>query len=160
MHCCCVYVTMTGAAAGSLPRSPGTYLLILHCTQRDDLRFGVRGRMRLQPGYYLYTGSAFGPGGLHARLGRHLAGNGKCRWHIDYLRQVTDPLGAWYVSDARVEHDWALTLAQLPGILPAQPGFGSSDCNCATHLFYSTQPPEPEEFSRVMGNMAVTVCMS
>jgi len=38
-------------------------------------------------GIYCYCGSACGPGGLYARLKRHLDGHIKKHWHFDYLRE-------------------------------------------------------------------------
>jgi len=39
-------------------------------------------------GWYVYVGSALGPGGLAAKVGRHLGGRKMCRWHTAYLRAV------------------------------------------------------------------------
>jgi Uri superfamily endonuclease len=72
---------------------------------------------------------------LAARLNRHLRGHGKQRWHIDYLRQITRPIGVWLAPDARLECTWAQTLQQLPQARTPIPGFGASDCRCAAHLF-------------------------
>lgn len=126
----------------------GTYIIILHNTVSENLAIGRAGSLQIQPGYYLYVGSAFGPGGLRARAGRHLAGSNKCRWHIDYLRKVTRPYGAWLTAGgARAEHHWAQTLACMPAIKLAMPGFGASDCNCATHLFYTQTAPSVADFN-------------
>ena len=42
---------------------PGTYALILSCKSNVRIEIGRLGTMRLQPGYYVYLGSALGPGG-------------------------------------------------------------------------------------------------
>ena len=57
-----------------LPAAPGSYVLVLRADLPARLAIGSLGELEIRPGYYLYTGSAFGPGGLRARAGRHLAG--------------------------------------------------------------------------------------
>jgi Uri superfamily endonuclease len=88
-------------------------------------------------GDYFYIGSAHGAGGLRARVGRHLRGDGKRHWHIDYLRAVVEVQAVLYtVADKSLECVWSQALAQLPGALIPIPHFGSSDCRsgCAAHL--------------------------
>ncbi len=47
---------------------PGTYALVLACQKTGRVRIGRLGVLALQPGFYVYVGSAFGSGGLAARL--------------------------------------------------------------------------------------------
>ena len=54
-----------------LEPKPGTYALILSCSTDFGIQIGRLGTMRLQPGYYVYLGSALGPGGLRARIAHH-----------------------------------------------------------------------------------------
>ena len=85
-------------------------------------------------GRYIYVGSAWGPGGIAARLGRHIRGDGKPHWHIDYARHVMQPIGAWVAYGRRLECEWATCLASnFDAIVP---GFGASDCRCVAHFFY------------------------
>jgi Uri superfamily endonuclease len=124
-----------------LPAKSGTYVLVLQQAKLAILTIGKAGTFNFAPGYYLYVGSAFGPGGLRARLGRHLTGSATSRWHIDYLRRASTPTAAWYsTSSDRCEHDWAGMLGGPCGYRPVA-GFGASDCDCETHLFYSPQIP-------------------
>ena len=124
---------------------PGSYTLVLHATQPSSLMVGKAGRLEVWPGYYVYTGSAFGPGGLRARLARHLRGPLKLYWHIDYLRQVTVPLETWVVlGGENHEHAWARALIQLPYASLPMPGFGASDCRCPAHLIYLSNLPHPK----------------
>jgi len=51
-----------------LEPKPGTYALILSCASNARIQVGRLGTMRLQRGYYVYLGSALGPGGLRARI--------------------------------------------------------------------------------------------
>jgi Uri superfamily endonuclease len=91
----------------------------------------------MQPGAYIYVGSAFGPGGLRARVSRHLRRNKKIHWHIDYLRQELPVLAVWYAEgDTTLEHTWAKAIGACNLASMPVPGFGASDCRCASHLFY------------------------
>ena len=120
----------------TLPSVSGTYALALRLADPLDLTIARR-RVLLPPGLYIYVGSAQGPGGLRARLGRHLRGDGRPRWHIDALRAVAEVVG-WHVavSPLRLECAWAQSLAHLPGAAIPVPGFGASDCRhgCPAHL--------------------------
>jgi len=98
---------------------------------------GALGRLRVEPGAYLYIGSAFGPGGLRARLSRHAARKKIKRWHIDYIRPQMSLAGAWIsTSPIRLEHDWAAKVLGLSLAAVPLPGFGSSDCGCPSHLVH------------------------
>ena len=131
-----------------ISRDTGTYIVILRSNENRPVLIGACGLLQLQTGYYLYAGSALGPGGLRARVGRHLAGTGRPRWHIDFLRQVTFPHGAWlHIGPDRQEHNWADALAYMPDVEATTPGLGASDCSCATHLFYAHSHPSIEDFN-------------
>jgi len=117
-----------------LPASGGSYLLVLPVRRPLVLSVGKLGRLRIRDGTYVYAGSAQGPGGLRARVGRHLSG-GRRRWHVDYLRAVAAPMGALTLAAAgRWECTWAGELASRSGCEPVA-GFGASDCGCPAHLF-------------------------
>ncbi len=134
---------------GAPKAAAGTYILILCSARARTLEVGRLGRFPLQPGYYLYVGSAFGPGGVAARCGHHMRISARPRWHIDYLRAVCRLEQIWYTHDAvRREHEWAGRLASMPGMEAPLPGFGASDCGCATHLFFCRTPPSISAFRR------------
>lgn len=113
----------------------GSYLLLLKVTLPAKVKVGKLGELSIKPGFYVYSGSAFGPGGLGARVGRHLRRDKKLRWHIDYLRQWVDDVVAYYQPDARSECLFASELKLAGGAIPMK-GFGSSDCKCESHLVY------------------------
>jgi len=116
---------------------PGTYALILRASTRQRLFVGQLGPLQVSFGIYIYVGSAFGPGGLAARVARHQRQTQVRHWHIDYLRPLTQPEAVWYTYDQlRREHQWAGLFQVLPGAVVPLPGFGSSDCQCDAHLFY------------------------
>lgn len=119
----------------------GSYVLILRSTVDVQVQIGRWGELRIQPGYYLYTGSAFGPGGLRARVGRHCRRSKSLRWHIDYLRKHVVVEAIWIShSRSRLEHRWAQAFAAMAP-MQAIKGFGSSDCRCLAHLFYTPVRP-------------------
>jgi Uri superfamily endonuclease len=121
--------------------------LILKAVAAEAVQAGSLGALQVQPGFYVYAGSAFGPGGLLARLSHHCLPAAKPHWHIDYLRQKTGIQEIWYTyaSDKR-EHAWAQTIQALPGAQLPMPGFGSSDCRCISHLSYFVTLPSFADF--------------
>lgn len=122
---------------------PGTYVLILHAPVQFSARIGKLGQLTGPAGYYLYSGSAFGPGGIASRLKHHQRIAQRPHWHIDYLRRELPLVGLWYSYDpVKREHDWASILSGLEGASFPMTGFGSSDCNCASHLIYSPNRPD------------------
>jgi Uri superfamily endonuclease len=119
-----------------LSAATGTYALLLRCGRRRRVRVGSLGTIELPPGGLLYIGSAFGPGGLAARLGRHARLDHVRHWHLDYVRPFTALAGAWVCSSSqRLEHRWARAIAGLPGVSVPAARFGASDCRCPSHLF-------------------------
>jgi Uri superfamily endonuclease len=93
--------------------------------------------MHFQSGFYLYVGSAFGAGGVRARVNHHLQASTRPHWHIDYLKPHVSVREVWLSYDRkRREHLWARFLSSMPGISVPMPGFGSSDCGCEAHLFF------------------------
>jgi Uri superfamily endonuclease len=122
-----------------LPHTPGSYLIVLHLSRATRLRIGALGEQRFAAGDYVYLGSAQGPGGLRARLGRHLRGDGKLRWHIDALRKQARVRGYAYIeSTQRLECRWVQILSAMQGASIPVAGFGASDCRCGcpAHLIY------------------------
>ena len=127
----------------------GTYVLFLRPGSSGTIRVGSLGEMELGPGLYAYVGSGFGPGGVEARLGRHLAGGDAVHWHVDYLRRRSTPAEAWLTRDPiRREHEWAAALSEMPRASVPMDGFGASDCSCPSHLVHFPRPPSLERFRR------------
>lgn len=124
----------------------GTYLLIL-CLHTDaaGLRVGRLGQFTFAAGYYLYVGSAFGPGGLSARLSYHRQRHKRRpHWHVDYLRERASLVESWAIGcDAPLEHALVCALAQAPELSVPVPGFGASDSACPSHLLYAARHPSP-----------------
>ena len=130
-------------------RDKGTYALVLALDSPREMQVGSLGMIRFDSPYYLYIGSAFGPGGLQARIKHHLAQPRRPHWHLDYLRQEADVVDVWYAADpARLECIWA---AMANRELSPVPHFGSSDCRCQSHLFASRGRPTLAAFRRDLG---------
>ena len=112
----------------------GTYTLVLELTTDATVEVGALGSHRFDAGRYAYTGSAFGAGGL-SRVDRHrelAAGDRVVRhWHVDYLLCHPETRLAAVVTSEHVDVECAVARR-----LPTGPvsGFGSSDCDCESHL--------------------------
>ncbi|GBE43345.1 hypothetical protein BMS3Bbin10_01421 [bacterium BMS3Bbin10] len=118
-----------------LPGTAGAYALIL------NLEHGVRvdrppsAAGTLPEGWYVYAGSARGPGGIRARLARHFRTEKRPHWHIDQLT-CAPGVRLWGspAPDIR-ECDLVAKMSRLESFRTALPGFGSSDCRtCKGHL--------------------------
>jgi Uri superfamily endonuclease len=126
----------------ALPAHPGSYVLLLHVAHSRTLAVGRLEGVYFPAGFYAYAGSARGPGGLRARVGRHLRGDGRVRWHIDYLRAVAEVRAGYYlITDRSLECEWSQALAALPNARIPVVGFGASDCRagCRAHLIQFPQ---------------------
>ncbi len=78
---------------------PGTYALVLSCASNARIQTGRLGTVQLQRGYYVYLGSALGPGSLRARIAHHQKLSSRPHWHIDYLRAHTRLQSVWLNYD-------------------------------------------------------------
>jgi Uri superfamily endonuclease len=135
------YVMVTGMG---LPDKKGTYVLITSVPQMKRIEIGQLGEFDIAPGFYAYVGSAFGSGGLRARIGHHLESTAAPHWHIDYLLQVAEPIEVWFTTASqRLEHHWADILKNAFNFRVPIPRFGSSDYHRsrASHLFCSKRRP-------------------
>ena len=123
-----------------LTTEPGAYLLIIEIDAPLALDVPKGTGVVLAPGLYGYCGSAYGPGGIRARVARHRRPSKTPRWHVDYLTAAgritavrAEPGGNECASMDR--------LRALPGVSIPAPGFGSSDCRrCPSHL--AALPPD------------------
>lgn len=116
----------------------GSYVVEFRLEDALSVSIGKLGAFRLDPGWYYYVGSAMG--GLSARIIRHIKGEGKVRWHIDYVARELEPSRIWiFVTEIRLEGKIARHLSEK--LECAVPGFGCSDSRSSkTHLFFSPKP--------------------
>lgn len=111
----------------------GSYILLIKLSEAQDIRVGSLGLVHFPRGYYAYVGSALG--GFKSRLNRHLRKDKIPKWHIDYLLQKASITSIIICeTEERVECAIAQALRRQFESIPA---FGSSDCRCAGHLFFS-----------------------
>ena len=119
----------------------GTYSLLIHVPYDLPVSVGGLGVLEFKAGYYAFVGSALGGG--EQRVSRHLRAEKKLQWHIDYLlarARAVDLVVA--EGEKRKECEVAKALSKD---LPSIKGFGSTDCGCGSHLFYS---PDLHELMR------------
>lgn len=111
----------------------GTYTLLLENIAPVEIQIGELGKIEFEKGGYAYVGSALN--GLESRIERHLSDEKKLHWHIDYLLKRAQIKEVLYAEgEQKKECDIAENLANS---FTSIEGFGSSDCDCESHLFYS-----------------------
>lgn len=117
-----------------LGREKGAYLLSIRLERAVPADGLARFRAGFAPGDYVYAGSAYGPGGMAARLRRHFRKDKRLRWHVDRLTVAADRVAALALAGG---NECALVEKLLAGgaFRIAAKGFGSSDCRrCESHL--------------------------
>jgi len=125
----------------------GSYLLIIHLTKIINQRIGAKGIIEFPLGYYIYVGSAMGKKGSSTilnRVKRHLRSikDKKEHWHIDYFLKSKFTQIIQIIlcpSKIRLECNLSQSIEEEADDLII--GFGCSDCNCNSHLFYFKEKP-------------------
>lgn len=144
-----------------IPAVGGSYVLILRSDITSRITIGKLGKMPVISGFYLYVGSAFGPGGLKARLGRHAKREKSLRWHIDYLRPHLDLKAVCYSQDPERHEDiWSGQVSKWPDASIPMPGFGASDSQAVSHLFYFRKGPSEALYQSLKGQKLFYVSVS
>jgi len=110
----------------------GSYILLIKLSKNKTIEYGLNKKNYFKKGYYVYIGSALN--GIENRINRHLKSKKKLHWHIDYLLQHCKILDIFYKeSNFREECDIANLFKKK---FLSIDNFGSTDCNCNSHLFY------------------------
>lgn len=127
----------------------GVYLMVMHLDRELDLEIGSKGMMHFRPGYYIYVGSA--KTNLAKRIERHKRKRKQMHWHLDYFRGHCDMIAGLPIRtsgrlsmqgpDDEVSVECALADAIRNVTEWDVPKFGSSDCDCKSHLFGMTENP-------------------
>lgn len=115
----------------------GIYALIIKLDENKRIKVGKLGTIDFKKGYYMYIGSALNS--LDGRINRHLRKDKKIRWHIDYLlneAKINEIL--IFETTEKLECKFAKKMQKN---LESIKNFGSSDCSCKSHLFYSKRYP-------------------
>lgn len=116
----------------------GCYVILLEFPKEKEIAIGSLGKQVFPAGWYVYCGSA--KKNLAARVQRHLRVRKGMHWHLDYLRQEADKVvGIPFRTQDEIEHDLADGLKQIADWQISK--FGSSDCNCESHLFGFSEDP-------------------
>lgn len=119
-------------------RDSGCYFIILHIPHDVTVTVGSLGSVHFSKGYYLYVGTA--KRALTKRIERHMRKKKTATWHIDYLREYADACKAVPIrSSTPLEHELAEGMRRIAD--GSVPSFGSSDCNCVSHLFRFKENP-------------------
>ena len=110
----------------------GVYMILAELGEAKEIQVGKRQRFAFEKGFYGYVGSALV--GLERRVVRHLGTRKKFHWHIDYLLNSAT---VQTVICAETSQGKECLIAQaLSQRLPTILGFGCSDCDCPSHLFF------------------------
>jgi Uri superfamily endonuclease len=110
----------------------GVYILVIELPVAAEIHT-LRRSFLLDKGFYAYIGSAMN--GLEARIRRHLSPDKKHHWHIDFL---LDKSKIRAVVSAQTGERMECKIADHFSDLESLIGFGSSDCQCRSHLFYAS----------------------
>jgi Uri superfamily endonuclease len=136
-----------------IPDSPGTYVIVALLYKETLLELKTFGNYWMPAGVYFYCGSACGPGGLKARVGRHLRKGTKKFWHFDHLKDLVDIKQVWW-QPGRQNNEclFAQSIAAREGITIPVPGFGASDCHngCPAHLLHYAESSSMDRLFHVL----------
>lgn len=126
----------------------GIYVLIIQVHANISMNVGALGKLTFKKGLYAYVGSA--QNNLEQRVKRHLRKKKRKFWHIDYLlgNDATKVIKVFYKEADKTEE---CTIANALGER-GEPidDFGSSDCQCKSHLFHVKEYGFLQDFMRVL----------
>ena len=112
----------------------GSYVLLIELPKEQTMAIGSQKAVHFSHGHYAYVGSAMS--GFQSRLSHHLQPNKRPHWHIDYLLAKT-AISSIVLCPSSHRTECAIAQA-LRYQLDYIPGFGASDCQCPSHLFFAT----------------------
>ncbi|WP_407424259.1 GIY-YIG nuclease family protein [Methanobrevibacter sp.] len=112
----------------------GCYCLIINMNKSCEIEIGKLGKISFKRGCHVYVGSAMNS--LAARISRHLSDDKKLHWHIDYLlknenAEISEVI--YNVSEEKIECRLSQIISDKSNGIE---GFGCSDCDCESHLYY------------------------
>ncbi len=119
------------------PALPGAYILFIQVHAALEIAPGALAKSTLPAGLYAYVGSARGPGGLRARLTRHMRPDRRIHWHVDHLTRRAPVVAVLPLPGSeRSECGCLKSLLAIEGVSVPVRGFGSTDCRagCPAHL--------------------------
>ena len=117
----------------------GAYIVSYFLDHSCDIAVGKLGLYPFGTGHYHYVGSAMR--GLKKRVERHISREKSLRWHIDYFSIRAIHTNTLLIpSTQREECLVAKYLTTVRDFSQPIKNFGSSDCRCHSHFFYSDRP--------------------
>lgn len=120
----------------------GSYILVISILDNIDLIVGALGRISFEKGTYLYIGSGMGGNGsaaLERRVNKHLrpSTQKKTHWHIDFiLNHERSSLNRIYIIPSLIRLECIIAKELIEISDSSVKDFGSSDCQCRSHMFY------------------------
>jgi Uri superfamily endonuclease len=140
-----------------IPDKPGSYIIVGELLNESWMNSGPFCGQLLPSGYYFYSGSAFGSGGLRARIGRHLNSGTRKFWHFDHIKEIIKIREIWYsiLGLTNLECQFIMKFQSLESASFPILKFGSSDCRfgCPAHLVrYSLEAEVKNIFFRLESN--------
>ena len=125
---------LTPEDIAELPVFTGSYVLALRMGRAPAIELPPKLSASVDPGWYVYAGSAHGSGGVRSRLKRHFRRHKTIHWHIDRLTVVAQEMVAVAVPGGN-ECDLVGRMTAEGKFSVAIRAFGSSDCReCESHL--------------------------
>lgn len=125
----------------------GIYCLVSYLDKDRSVGIGKLGNVNFKKGYYCYIGSAMN--NLEKRIERHYSKDKKQFWHIDYFLEHAKIIGFKTLEITNKEECWLADQLRKLGDEEIK-SFGSSDCECSSHLQYFLQNPfNMRRFSRL-----------
>jgi len=146
----------------------GNYTIVILLNAPTCIQMSKKGQVKLDKGYYAYTGSALGHGAvsLRRRVARHFKKTKRKHWHIDNLLAVeTASIRAVVAAPSIENRECKITdlIKNIDGTTIPIIGFGASDCkhNCKSHLVQLGQNSSLEKivdvYKRIAGKTQVHV---
>ncbi len=131
----------------------GIYFLIMKLDETMSKKVGALGDIEFKDGRYIYVGSA--QNSLEGRVSRHLTSEKNKHWHIDYLLEdleIEEVLA--FEVESKMECDSASILEKK---FHKVKNFGSSDCDCNSHLFFTQKTLEEliDEINTIIGEKGI-----
>ena len=126
----------------------GIYFVLSKLKEPIIEKVGALGEIEFKDGRYIYVGSA--QNSLEGRISRHVSPNKSKHWHIDYLledAEIEEVLA--YNMKKKKECDASRTLKKEFYEIE---GFGCSDCDCSSHLFF-TRDSRKKTIEKIINNI-------
>jgi adenylylsulfate kinase len=111
----------------------GVYVLVIFISKAIELNVGALGSIGFEKGLYGYVGSA--QNNLKKRIQRHMQKEKKLFWHVDYLLDNDETRICRVLVSRRNKRAECSLAKKIESYAFPVNGFGSSDCNCTSHLF-------------------------